>query len=73
MHQMVTFLLCMNCTLSLRNKIKIEYKCKKNLYILMTHSHVHVFVQLGSKVAWHLATAVVVSVILGDVVNIMED
>lgn len=41
--------------------------------ILMTHSHVHVFVQFGSKVAWHLTTAVVVSVILGDVVNIMED
>lgn len=39
----------------------------------MTHSHVHVFVQLGSEVAWHLTAAVVVAVILGDVVNIMED
>lgn len=37
------------------------------------HSHVHVFVQFGSEVARHLTTAVVVSVVLWDVVHIMED
>lgn len=39
----------------------------------MRHLHVHVFVQFGSKMAWHLTTAIEVSVILRDVVNIMED
>lgn len=38
-----------------------------------SHSHVHVFVQFGSKVSGHLAAAVVVSVVLRDVVNVMED
>lgn len=40
---------------------------------MKTHSHVHVFVQFGSKVARHLTTAVVVSIVLWDVVHIMED
>lgn len=41
--------------------------------MLIAHSHVHIFVQFGSKVAWHLTTTIVIAVILGDVVNIMED
>lgn len=40
---------------------------------LRTHSHVHVFVQSGGKVAWHLTTAIVIPVILWNMVNIMED
>lgn len=39
----------------------------------MTHSHVHVFVQSGGKVARHLTTAIVIPVILWNMVNIMED
>lgn len=39
----------------------------------MTHSHVHVFIQLGSKMTGHLTTAIVIPVVLWDVVNIMEN